>query len=129
MAIAMAVVAMPFDIRWWWGFISGFLLFSVIFAGVFFQVRLFFVTAVPRVDDDGAVIKLGRWRIALILGLLALKTFGVGVSVYVILAVLRLSLSAVGAGLFLGLAVMVVGSMLVMRFGSKKRREITRQSF
>ncbi len=127
--MARVGIAMPFDIRWWWGFISGFLLFSVIFAGVFFQVRIFFVTSVPRVDDDGAVIKVGRWRIALMVGLLALKTFGVGVSVYVILVVLRLSVSAVGAGLFVGLAVMVVGAMWVMRFGSKKRREITRQSF
>lgn len=127
--MARVGIAMLFDIRWWWGFISGFLLFSVIFSGVFFQVRIFFVTSVPRVDDDGAVIKVGRWRIALMVGLLALKTFGVGVSVYVILVVLRLSLSAVGAGLFVGLAVMVVGAMWVMRFGSKKRREITRQSF
>ncbi len=116
-------MAMAFDEEWWLGFGSGFVLFSAICLVAIILVRHLLSSSIPIASTEGVSPKLGRWRIALVIFLLALKTFGVGACVYWILVVLRLPLPAFAAGLFGGLTFLILGSIVGSRFGAEKKKK------
>ena len=117
------VRAMVFDRVWWLGFVSGLLLFSGICLVAVFQVRHLLATSVPTASTDGVAPKLGRWRTAMLLVLLVIKTFGAGAAVYWVLLVCRLPLLAFAAGLVAGLGVLVSVSVLGPRFRPQKKKK------
>ena len=114
---------MAFDYDWWLGFGAGVLLFTGIVLVALMQVRHFLATSLPAASSDGASPQLGRWRIVLMVALLALKTFGAGACIYFILVVWRLPLAAFALGLFAGLGMMALASVLGPRFRPEKKKK------
>lgn len=117
------VRVMVFDRVWWFGFVSGLLLFSVVCLVAVFQVRYLLATSIPNASTDAVAPKLGRWRMAMLLALLVLKTFGAGAAVYWALLVWRLPLLAFAVGLFVGLGALVLVSVLGPRFMPQKKNK------
>lgn len=114
---------MAFDYEWWLGFGAGILLFSGIVLAAMIQVRHLLASSIPTASSDGTNPRLGRWRIALMILLLALKTFGAGVVIYFILVVWRLPLTAFALGLFVGLGAMALVGVLGPRFRVEKKKK------
>lgn len=99
------------------GFVGGLLLCAGIVATVMFQVRHLLISAAGEGEGGGRPKGL---RAFLMIALLALKTFGAGVGVWLLIGVWRLPIGAIAFGLFGGLAVTVVGAILFSWQAQKK---------
>jgi hypothetical protein len=88
------------------GFVGGLLLCAGIVASIFFQVRFLMLASTGEGRPRGL-------RAFLMILLLAAKTFGAGLGVWLLLVVWRLPLGAFALGLFAGLALTIVFSILI----------------
>ncbi len=105
------------------GFGAGFLLVLAILVGAILLARAMVGPAAPSnptLDEDLVSGIRGR-RLAGMIALLALKTFGVGIFVYMVVVVWCLPLLAFGVGLFSGLGAVVAAASIVHLIRPKKK--------
>ncbi len=122
MAKGAAVPAM-LDNEVFQGFWAGFLLVLAIVVGAILLARTMMGRAAPSsltLDKEVASGIQGR-RLAGMIALLASKTFGVGVYIYMVVVVWRLPLLAFGAGLFSGLGMVVAAASIVHLLRPKEK--------
>ena len=105
------------------GFGAGFLLVLAILVGAILLARAMVGPAAPSNPtlDEDLVFRIRGWRLAGMIALLALKTFGIGICIYLVVVVWCLPLLAFGAGLFSGLGAVVAAASIVHLIRPKKK--------
>jgi|GEM_PF-5262924 len=102
------------------GFGGGLLLCAGIVVSVAVQVRYLLMSSSGEGESGGEAAGLLKgFKAFLMVAALAVKTFGAGVGVWLLLFVWRLPLGAVACGLFGGLALTIVAALLISRQSQK----------